>query len=48
MAPATRRLVQLTIEDDRITDDLLDKLLAKKRVAERKEWIETKGNLVAV
>ncbi|MEZ5445828.1 MAG: DNA topoisomerase IV subunit B [Gammaproteobacteria bacterium] len=48
MAPATRRLVQLTIEDDRITDDLLDKLLAKRRVAERKEWIETKGNLVAV
>ncbi|MCC6715341.1 MAG: DNA topoisomerase IV subunit B, partial [Gammaproteobacteria bacterium] len=48
MAPPTRRLVQLTIEDDQITDDLLDKLLAKKRAAERKEWIETKGNLVAV
>jgi topoisomerase-4 subunit B len=48
MAPATRRLVQLTIEDDRITDELLDKLLAKKRVPERKEWIETKGNLVAL
>jgi topoisomerase-4 subunit B len=48
MAPATRRLVQLTIEDDQVTDELMDKLLAKKRVAERKEWIETKGNLVAV
>jgi topoisomerase-4 subunit B len=48
MAPTTRRLVQLAIEDARTTDDIMDMLLAKKRAADRKEWIEAKGNLAAI
>jgi topoisomerase IV subunit B len=47
MAPETRRLVQLSI-DDTTTHDVMDMLLAKKRAAERKIWIETKGNLAEV
>ena len=46
MAPDTRRLVQLTIDDDAATDETLDMLLAKKRAADRKSWLEDKGNLV--
>jgi topoisomerase-4 subunit B len=48
MAPDTRRLVQLTIEAADQTDKLLDMLLAKKRAADRKEWLETKGNLASI
>jgi len=47
MAPDTRRLVQLTIEAADQTDKLLDMLLAKKRAADRKQWLETKGNLAS-
>ncbi len=47
MAPDTRRLVQLTIEAADQTDKLLDMLLAKKRAGDRKEWLETKGNLAS-
>lgn len=46
MAPDTRRLVQLTIDDDASTDEMLDMLLAKKRAADRKSWLEDKGNMV--
>jgi len=45
MAPDTRRLVQLTIDDDDETHQILDMLLAKKRAADRKTWLETKGDL---
>ncbi|HEX2584304.1 MAG TPA: DNA topoisomerase IV subunit B, partial [Steroidobacteraceae bacterium] len=45
MAPETRRLVQLTIEAADETDQMLDMLLAKKRASDRREWLETKGNL---
>ena len=45
MAPDTRRLVQLTIDDGKKTDELLDMLLAKKRSKDRRKWLETKGNL---
>jgi topoisomerase-4 subunit B len=48
MAPETRRLVQLTIEAQDQADQLMDMMLAKKRASDRREWIETKGNLVAV
>jgi topoisomerase IV subunit B len=48
MHPDTRRLVQLTIEADDGTNRLLDMLLAKKRASERREWLETKGDLAAV
>jgi topoisomerase-4 subunit B len=43
--PDTRRLVQLTIDNDDGTAMLMDMLLAKKRAADRKEWLETKGDL---
>jgi topoisomerase IV subunit B len=46
--PRTRRLVQLTIERKDNTDQLMDMLLAKKRAADRREWLEAKGNLAEV
>ncbi len=45
MAPDTRRLVQLTVEDLAGTEALMDMLLAKKRSGDRKVWLEQKGNL---
>ncbi len=48
MAPETRRLVQLTLEGDDNTDQLMDMLLAKKRAADRRAWLERKGNLADV
>ncbi len=46
--PRTRRLVQLTIEARDQTDSLMDMLLAKKRAADRREWLERNGNLAEV
>ncbi len=46
--PDTRRLVQLTIENDDGTAKLMDMLLAKKRAGDRKEWLETKGDLASL
>ena len=43
--PNTRRLVQLTIDDEAATTALMDMLLAKKRSADRRVWLEEKGNL---
>ncbi len=48
MDPDTRRLVQLTIKAKDPTDKMLDMLLAKKRAADRKDWLEKKGNLAEV
>jgi topoisomerase-4 subunit B len=45
MAPETRRLVQLVVEDGDKTLGLMDMLLAKKRSADRRSWLETRGNL---
>ncbi|MDE2137044.1 MAG: DNA topoisomerase IV subunit B [Gammaproteobacteria bacterium] len=46
--PRTRRLVQLTIDARDKPDQLMDMLLAKKRAADRREWLEEKGNLAQV
>jgi len=46
--PDTRRLVQLTVESHAATTRLMDMLLAKKRAADRKTWLEDKGNLATV
>lgn len=46
--PDTRRLVQLTVDDDAQTVALMDMLLAKKRAGERKTWLETKGDLASL
>ncbi len=48
LAPDTRRLVQLTIEAGDDTNQLMDMLLAKKRSAERRVWLESKGNMAEV
>ncbi len=48
MAPETRRLVQLTVDAADDTDRLMDMLLAKKRAADRRSWLETKGDLAEV
>ena len=48
MNPDTRRLVQLTIDGRDNTDQLMDMLLAKKRSADRRRWLEQKGNLADV
>jgi topoisomerase-4 subunit B len=44
----TRRLVQLTIDEFESTIELMDMLLAKKRAGDRKDWLETKGNLAEI
>lgn len=46
--PDTRRLVQLTIEDESATVKMMDMLLSKKRAADRKAWLEDKGDLATV
>jgi topoisomerase-4 subunit B len=46
--PDTRRLLRLDIDDDGETRGLMDMLLGKKRAADRKIWLETKGNLAAI
>jgi len=48
MAPDTRRLVQLTVDGTDNADQILDMLLAKKRAADRREWLQQKGNLADV
>ncbi len=49
MALETRRLVQLTLpEKNNKADLILDMLLAKKRAADRKQWLESKGNLAVL
>ncbi|MDX1403913.1 MAG: DNA topoisomerase IV subunit B [Woeseiaceae bacterium] len=44
----TRRLVQLTVDAKDQVDKLMDMMLSKKRSADRRKWLETKGNLAEV
>lgn len=46
MSPMSRRLTQL--DDDESTQKMMDMLLAKQRSADRRQWLEEKGNLVEV
>ncbi len=48
MDPDTRRLVQLTLEDEEGAEAIMDMMLNKKRAGDRKIWLETKGNLADV
>ena len=43
--PATRRLMQLVLEDAEDSVATLDMMLAKKRASDRREWLEMKGNI---
>lgn len=45
MDPNTRRLIQLTIDEDNETHSMMDMLLAKKRSSDRKHWLENNGDL---
>jgi len=40
--------VQLTLDDRGVADAMLDMLLARKRSADRRAWLEEKGNLAEV
>ncbi|MBS7456452.1 DNA topoisomerase IV subunit B [Coralloluteibacterium stylophorae] len=46
--PDTRRLVQLTVDDDIETRGLMDMLLSKKRASDRKGWLEAKGDMATL
>ena len=48
MVPETRRLVQLTLDAGRKTDETMDMLLAKKRSSERRTWLEKKGDQASI
>jgi topoisomerase-4 subunit B len=48
MDPDTRRLVRLVLDAGDGTNRMLDMLLAKKRAADRKAWLEKKGDLADV
>ena len=48
MNPDTRRLVQLTLDAADDAHQIFDMLLAKKRAADRKSWLEEKGNMVEI
>jgi len=48
MAPETRRLVRLTVEDDDEAETVIDMLLARGRAADRRAWLEEKGNMAEV
>ncbi len=46
MAVDSRRLMQLSLVNPDKTFKSMDRLLAKKRAADRRSWLEKKGNLV--
>ncbi len=48
MATETRRLIQLAVDAGADTHSLMDMLLAKKRAADRKSWLESKGDLAII
>jgi len=48
MSPDTRRLVRLTLDNRETTEQLIDMLLAKKRAADRRAWLENKGDLASI
>lgn len=48
MDPDTRRLARLVTKSGDGTPQLMDMLLAKKRAADRRKWLEKKGDLAEV
>ena len=45
MLPDSRRLVQLTLDNEKGIFETMDMLLAKKRSQDRKHWLEKEGDL---
>ncbi|ROR29731.1 DNA topoisomerase IV subunit B [Inmirania thermothiophila] len=48
MDPDTRRLVRLTLSPGDDDGELLDLLLARRRAADRRAWLEARGNLARI
>ncbi len=48
MVPETRRLVQLTLDAGKKTEETMDMLLAKKRSSERRTWLEKNGDQASI
>lgn len=48
MDPDTRRLARLTMGKEKPTREMVDMLLSKKRAADRRKWLETKGDLADI
>ncbi|UJF19102.1 DNA topoisomerase IV subunit B [Vibrio sp. SS-MA-C1-2] len=48
MDPNTRRLVQLTVDDEEKTIEMMDMLLGKKRAEDRRYWLQSNGDLAQV
>ncbi|GIX33284.1 MAG: DNA topoisomerase 4 subunit B [Lysobacterales bacterium] len=48
MDPRSRRLIRLTLDDPAETEALMDLLLGKRRAAERRHWLESKGDLASL
>ncbi len=48
MDPNTRRLVQLTLDDNELTDEVMDMLLGKKRADDRRSWLQDNGDLAEI
>lgn len=48
VAPDTRRLIRLTVDAKDDANIIMDMLLAKKRAADRKAWLEQKGDLAEI
>ena len=44
MVAESRRLVQLVLEPDGVSESMLDKLLARNRAADRRSWLEQYGD----
>ena len=45
MMPDSRRLIQLTLDEEKKIFSTMDMLLAKKRSKDRKHWLEKEGDL---
>lgn len=48
MAADTRRLIQLEVDSETKTMETMDMMLAKKRSADRKKWLEVEGDMAEV
>jgi topoisomerase-4 subunit B len=48
IAPETRRLVQLTVDMEDDTHQLMDMLLARKRASDRRNWLEASGDMAEI
>lgn len=48
MAPDTRRLIQLEVDSEKKTMETMDMMLAKKRSADRKQWLEVEGDMAEI